>query len=373
MRRIVVFFRAAAPTCAVLLAVEILLRIGLGAPTGYFDFLAPATRHGLWPANLTQRMDWGPLPSMLHTNELGLRVTRHGPLGSRAKGRIVAIGDSVTHGFFVDDEDTWPFLLQTLLDEELGSGWQVLNAARGGASLPKELTILREIALPLEPTVVLLTFVTNDIVELRDGLHLDPKRHELTLRHENLPLHERAGIWLARRTALGETLLRLYWERFVRTRRVASEELAADRYQIPGGRRVSANIERFYERYAHSQGVVLVSTFPDETRRLVDRYLELLGEFAEESRAGGATPVLIYSAAYPQVYDLSTPMLIRDVLQGGAQRLGMPFLDLTQTLRREGAERVLHMAPLDFHFNPAGNRVIAHAVFEFLRDRNLVR
>ena len=31
------------------------------------------------------------------------------------------------------------------------------------------------------------------------------------------------------------------------------------------------------------------------------------------------------------------------------------------------------MAPLDYHLNPAGNRVFAQAVFEFLLDRNLAR
>lgn len=371
--RLVELLKTLGATSAVLVAVELALRAGLGAPTGAFDFLAPATGYGLYPPKLAQRWDWGPVPSLLHTNELGLRATRLGAMSSRAKGRIAAIGDSITHGFFVDDVDSWPFLLQGLLDSNLGAGWQVLNAARGGGSLPKELSILREIALPLEPNVVLLTFVTNDISDLRDAKHETPHHHPLEFRAENLAAWERAGIWLATHTALGETLLDLYWDGFVRERRGSTAELSAGRYAIAGGNRFAANSAQFSKQHALSEGTVLVATFPEATRRLVDRYLALLGEFVSECRAAGAEPVLIYFPAYPQVYAPGTSLLIRDVLQGEARRLDIPFLDLTATFRREGANRVLHMAPVDYHLNPAGNRVFAQAVFEFLLDRNLAR
>jgi len=373
MPRWIEALKTVAATGIVLVVIELALRAALGAPTGTFDFLAPTTSHGLYPPNLAKRWDWGPVPSLLHTNELGLRATRLGEMSSRARGRIVAIGDSITHGFFVDDVDSWPFVLQGLLDAKLGAGWQVLNAARGGASLPKELAILREVALPLEPNVVLLTFVTNDISDLRDGKHETPHHHPLEFRAENVPPWERAGIWLATRTALGETLLGLYWDGFVRKRNISTAELSDGRYAIAGGDQFAENAARFSKQHALSEGTVLVAAFPEETQALVDRYLALLGEFASESRAAGAEPVLIYFPAYPQIYAPGTPLLIRNVLQDEAGRLGIPFLDLTTTFRQQGADHVLHMAPADYHLNPAGNRVFAEAVFEFLLDRNMVR
>ncbi|MDP7571042.1 MAG: SGNH/GDSL hydrolase family protein, partial [Myxococcota bacterium] len=115
------------------------------------------------------------------------------------------------------------------------------------------------------------------------------------------------------------------------------------------------------------------AAFPEKTQELVDRYLALLAEYARESRTAGAKPVLIYFPAYPQVYAPGTPLLIRDVLQEEAALLNIPFLDLTATFRQRGAAHVLHMAPLDYHLNPAGNQVFAEAVFEFLLDRNMVR
>ncbi|MBT40083.1 MAG: SGNH/GDSL hydrolase family protein [bacterium] len=373
MPRSIEALKTIAATGVVLIVIELALRLALGAPTGAFDFLAPTASHGLYPPNLAKRWDWGPVPSLLHTNELGLRATRLGEMSSRAKGRIVAIGDSITHGFFVDDVDSWPFILQGLIDAKLGEGWQVLNAARGGASLPKELSILREIALPLEPDVILLTFVTNDISDLRDEKHETPHRYPLEFRAENLALWERTGIWLATKTALGETLLELYWNGFVRKENVSPAELSDGRYAIAKGDRFAENSARFLRKHTRSEGTVLVAAFPEKTQELVDRYLALLAEYARESRTAGAKPVLIYFPAYPQVYAPGTPLLIRDVLQEEAALLNIPFLDLTATFRQRGAAHVLHMAPLDYHLNPAGNQVFAEAVFEFLLDRNMVR
>jgi lysophospholipase L1-like esterase len=362
----------AAPSCAVLVAIELALRLFLGAPVGYFDFLLPSEGQGLYEPNITRRRDWGRIPYMVRTDELGLRRTREGPPRSRAKGRIVAIGDSVTDGFMVDDEATFPFVMQELLDAELGPGWQVLNAARGGGSLPKELAILRRVALPLEPTIVLLTFVTNDISDLREEKHMHPTTVPRRGGDEELPLYERVGLWLATRTALGESLLRLYWETFIKKESVAALELGPERYEIPGGDRFVFNALRFLGYLSEADGIVHVEPFPPETQLLVDRYLGLLEEFVTACHDHGATPVLVYLPSYAQVYLPRKSLLIRDVLAQQARRLELDFLDLTPFFRQEGEGRVIHLAPLDYHPNPAGHGVMARAIFDFLRDRGLV-
>lgn len=357
----------------VLGAVELALRVFLGAPTGYFDFLLPAVSRGLYPPDAVLPMDWGRVPYVVHTNALGLRRVAVDGASSRAKGRIVTIGDSMTDGFYVDDDGTFQSFLQRRLDEELGPGYQVINAARGGASLPKELAILREIALPLDPAIVILVFTTNDISELRDGRHERLEAHHLRPDGERLPLWERAGLWLATRTALGETALRLYWERYVRgpVRRVP--DLGEERYRIPGGRAFRHNARDFLAWHADSDGIVHVEPFAAETRAAVAAWLALLADFVATCREAGATPVLAYLPSYAQVYLPDASLRIRDVLEREAHRLDLAFVDLTPEFRREGAGRVLHLAPVDHHHNPAGNEVIARGLFEFLVERELVR
>jgi hypothetical protein len=43
-----------------------------------------------------------------------------------------------------------------------------VNAARGGSTIDREYEILRELAMPLDPDIVLLMYVNNDIYEMKD-------------------------------------------------------------------------------------------------------------------------------------------------------------------------------------------------------------
>jgi hypothetical protein len=45
------------------------------------------------------------------------------------------------------------------------------------------------------------------------------------------------------------------------------------------------------------------------------------------------------------------------------------FLDLTDLFQQRGQVEPLHLAPLDFHPNPRGNRVMAEAIYNFGSSR----
>jgi lysophospholipase L1-like esterase len=65
-------------------------------------------------------------------------------------------------------------------------------------------------------------------------------------------------------------------------------------------------------------------------------------------------------------------MRVRDRLREAAITAGIGFVDATGAFR-ERRDRVLYLAPEDFHPNAAGNRVIAETVADFLVERGLVR
>lgn len=63
--------------------------------------------------------------SSSHTNELGLRG---GPINLHSKTtKILALGDSVTYGYGVDDDHTYPARLQKVLDGKFPGQFTVLN------------------------------------------------------------------------------------------------------------------------------------------------------------------------------------------------------------------------------------------------------
>jgi len=145
-----------------------------------------------------------------------------------------------------------------------------------------------------------------------------------------------------------------------------ASQLTPERYHIAGGDQYAANVQLFLRKYAKSDGLVLERPLSPSTRALVDDYVFALVHLAAFCRDHGARLVLVYFPCYPQVYDPGTPMTIRDILRDASARSGIPFLDLTPAFREAGRGQVLHLAPRDFHPNPAGNAVIARGVADFL-------
>jgi lysophospholipase L1-like esterase len=79
--------------------------------------------------------------------------------------RVLAVGDSCTFGFGVDDDKSWPAQLQTLLNAERTEGFvRVINAGVPGYTSFQGLQYLKDYGLALEPSLVIVSFWVNDEV-----------------------------------------------------------------------------------------------------------------------------------------------------------------------------------------------------------------
>lgn len=359
----------------VLLAVEAVLRLGFDLPRGRFASWFPGQK-GLYPESSVIEMTWGAIPYTVRVNRLGFR----GPeLLSSHPGEvftIAAIGDSVTDGFFVDDQDTYPYLLQEVLTQRYRHKVQVINGARGGGSIDKEFAILRQKLLPLKPNVVVLTFVGNDISDIRGqtreeliSLELDPK----------FKLHRELARLVLTKTALGEaaydTYLSLTRKQYQTARRLL--KTGANRYHIEGQTNFLENARICENRFRDTDGILLAEPYSDSTTALIENYLFTLEAMSNFCQQRGIQLVFVYFPSYPVLYAPGASNRIRDLLQARCQRLSLPFLDLTDTFQTAGATNVLHLAPVDFHLNPAGNRILAQAIAEgispYVRDNDAKR
>lgn len=74
--------------------------------------------------------------------------------------RIVCLGDSITFGHGVDDDETYPAVLQELLRAH--GSYEVINAADIGAESRDALEVLRDEVLPLAPHLVTVCVGVND-------------------------------------------------------------------------------------------------------------------------------------------------------------------------------------------------------------------
>ncbi|MDH3217725.1 MAG: SGNH/GDSL hydrolase family protein, partial [Candidatus Krumholzibacteria bacterium] len=225
--------------------------------------------------------------------------------------------------------------------------------------------------------IVILTFVSNDISDLRGKSRQEVAEYEILFHQQNVSPFRRASMWFFTSTGVGEMIFRLYWTLFVpktETHQPTERSSGGDtRYVIRGGGDYERNAETFRRRFSSTDGMVLTDEFSNETRQLLDNYVHVLGKFVATCHDHNIVPVFVYFPSYTQVYDPATSTRIQQVLREICRRLSMPFLDLTDALRSAGRDKVLHLAPVDYHPNPDGNEVIARAMFEFLRDENLVK
>ncbi len=106
-------------------------------------------------------------PVRVSYNEQGLRDRAILPK-NKDEYRVLALGDSVTFGWGVDQDRTFAARLEPLLQERLHRPVRVINSGVGGYNTVQEVTYFKRDGVALQPDLVLLTYVQNDI-EINKG------------------------------------------------------------------------------------------------------------------------------------------------------------------------------------------------------------
>lgn len=97
-------------------------------------------------------------------NERGLRDR---PILPKAEGeyRILALGDSVTFGWGVAQDQIFTSRLEQLLQGRLQRPVRVINSGVGAYNTVQEVTYFKQEGITFQPDLVMLTYVANDIEE----------------------------------------------------------------------------------------------------------------------------------------------------------------------------------------------------------------
>jgi hypothetical protein len=122
---------------------------GLSDVPGHFDTIVAEQKY---------------FPYYLRTDSNGFRNTRdYDP----SQPTILAVGGSATFGSLVNNQDTYPQLLQSMLDRRAGgpAPIQVMNAGVRGYHPRSAMEYLREKGLALRPKVVLLQLSSGALVD----------------------------------------------------------------------------------------------------------------------------------------------------------------------------------------------------------------
>jgi lysophospholipase L1-like esterase len=80
--------------------------------------------------------------------------------------RILYLGDSVTFGYKLEShEQTFPYLMETILEDRLGREIETINGGVGGYSPWQEYLFLANEGIKYDPDLVVVSFVLNDVTE----------------------------------------------------------------------------------------------------------------------------------------------------------------------------------------------------------------
>lgn len=189
---------------------ELALRLSL--PDGYF----------VWPPNF--RESFTPDVNLLKgaSDQSSLTINAQGmrgdPLPDDQRIQLLAIGGSTTICTYLDDADAWPFLVQQLLESELGEGsvW-VGNVGRPGHTTAHHLLQMQKL-LAQYPGIdgVLMLVGINDMVwriqALRDPVPLPARGSDQALRaaFSVFPGWDADSPWY-RRTGIARFLMSRSW------------------------------------------------------------------------------------------------------------------------------------------------------------------
>jgi len=335
-------------------AAEVAVR--LTAPLEYHP-LVPSPERGLfW--RYDDRLGWAHRPgaegrfrkpglfdTTVTINAAGFRGRDHDAARLPGISRVVVIGDSITWGYGVEDDEVFTRLL-----ERADPAVEWINLGVSGYATDQESLLLEREAIRYSPDVVLAEVCDNDFDgNVRDQVyHIYPKPlfrlrdGELDL--TNVPVPKA----LPADRILLELETRSYLWRFLRLRPVSKDLIDA---ALRGLRRVGLS------RVAPPPGA------PGDSERLT---LALLARTQAIAEAAGARLALFIVPPMPEAR--------RQLVAGFGGEHGVPVLDLhavfAEARSRPGSPPLFFWR--DQHWTPAGHRVVAEAVGRWLGSSGLL-
>lgn len=322
---------------------ELALRVFTPLPTGTAFSVRAAydlddTTIGPYMAGAHIHVDWPPETAFeARFNSLGCRGPEPRAVAAPA---ILAVGDSLTFGLGVQDDQSWPAYLDQMLADR-GTPHPVVNLSSAFLMIDDEIHYL-ERALPVvKPGIVVLL-----LPPAGDGGLYDEHghtQHELGFEREREARYSTFGF--LRKLALSEA--RFY------TRVWRQRQQLEGAGQFPP--RLVGNSDT---QVAPEPGVI-------------DRYLDGIREFKRRVEAAGATLVL---ASFPQaVQDDHQIHYVEPWSSGIPKDVGALGVDVTRAFDAQPDGAALSLLPYDAHASAAGNRVIARSILDFMVAHGLIQ
>lgn len=288
---------------------------------------------GPFQANVMVKVTWPPETAYEASfNSLGCRGPE--PL-DLDKPTILCVGDSMTFGYSVEDDETWPAQLDRRLQAE-DLARPIINLSSGHLLPEDELFYIKRAFDFIDDVGIVILLIPHggyiDPIHLmKETPHERSKRRERERRTWPNSFYHNLAVYEVR------FFFRLWRQRLFMEGR---QEDPPD-FQAPDG----GNLETM--------------------QLLRERYKNRIAEIKELVEAKGALFVL---AIFPGARILEDDVVFGEPWSASiASELGCLNVDILNAFRNEEDKTSLLLIPYDLHASPRGNKVVADTIFSFLR------
>jgi lysophospholipase L1-like esterase len=272
------------------------------------------------------------------------------------KYRILALGDSMTFGLFVNDEDSYPFRLQQIF-KSYHEPVIVLNAGVGSTTITDFLYYLKVKGLQLKPNLVTISFCENDLVEFRD-----PPLYE-RIQAENVTSFFKSVKLMKVMRVFRKLELAYRYRRS--TRKIADARVKAILLNE------SKNLDDILYVAAYQSGKQLSDPGSEDLRGAWQKYFAALDETIALLKRERVN--LLY-VLYPHISTVFEQVAqdYQDILIAHLKEQGVDYVDLRPAFKsRKGQYLELYNnLPRDFHLSGKGNQIVAEAIYEKIKGQN---
>jgi lysophospholipase L1-like esterase len=295
-------------------------------------------------------------PYKVTINSLGLRsvgLNNEFPLSLeelRTKYKILCLGDSVTFGLFVDDEDSYPYQLQQVLLKE-NSNAAVLNAGVGGGTISDYLYYLKLKGLRFKPDLVLINFCPNDLGELNRKVPLYEK-----IKNENI-------FSLAKTIKLAK-LLRVFRKFEVNYKYHRYLRKVQDQRAKKILREETKDLEDVLYVRKIGAGKVVFDPYNEELNESWKLYFESLAEVIDLLKREKIQFIYVIYPDIANLYD-KTNGRYQDILRSFLDKNKVEYIDLLPVFKekREQFLKLYNNPPRDYHLSGYGNQILAQEIY----------
>ncbi|MBP7161992.1 MAG: hypothetical protein KBB26_00530 [Candidatus Omnitrophica bacterium] len=322
-------------------------------PGGFFLYSHTGTRLKKNARGLVRHHALSQTDIEIRTNSLGFR---HRDMGLKQPGelRILVLGDSITFGDFVSQDQTYPAVMEQSLRRTFpGRRLEVINAGIGAVDLQNEFALLMEAGLSVKPDIVLV------------GLYLNDAHESPLLKVVRLPawltFSHLARLVLAKIDTLRALYKEYQWEHQLPDDRKAARERFARTHPIKATNEWDTEegfnweIHNAFQDwgYAWDEGAW-------------QKMLPIVDMMRTVSRDAGFKLVFVFFPVRPQIMSkiLRNEPQQRFVAEMRQRRL--PYLDLLPALRDKYARDGQDMLYDHCHYKPEGYAFIGEALARFI-------